>query len=69
MKKRSSDPNQLAASIVAKATAVAAEEKPEKNPAAVTLGHLGGLKSGPARKAKHSEKRRKEIARTAARAR
>lgn len=40
-----------------------------KNPAAVALGRLGGLKGGPARKAKLSAKRRSEIARKAARAR
>jgi hypothetical protein len=40
-----------------------------KNPAAVALGHLGGLKGGPARAKKLSEKERKEIARKAAKAR
>ena len=40
--------------------------KPEKNPAAVTLGRLGGLKGGKARAEKLSAKRRKEIAKKAA---
>ena len=43
--------------------------QPAKNPAAVALGRLGGLKGGKARKAKLSAKRRKEIAQKAARAR
>ena len=41
----------------------------EKNPAAVALGRLGGLKGGPARARKLSAKRLKEIARKAAKAR
>ena len=43
--------------------------KPEKNPAAVALGRLGGLKGGAARAVSLSAKRRKEIARKAASAR
>jgi hypothetical protein len=73
-KKRPRDISQLAASIVADATA---EDKPEKllsatsgkNPAAVALGRLGGLKGGKARAAKLSAKKRKEIAKKAAKAR
>lgn len=41
----------------------------EKNPAAVALGRLGGLKGGKARAEKLSAKERKEIAKRAARAR
>lgn len=41
----------------------------EKNPAAVALGRLGGLKGGRARVEKLSPERRKEIARRAARVR
>jgi hypothetical protein len=41
----------------------------EKNPAAVALGRLGGLKGGKARAAKLSPKRRSEIARNAVNAR
>jgi len=37
----------------------------EKNPAAVALGRLGGLKGGKARAAKLSPERRSEIARRA----
>jgi hypothetical protein len=40
--------------------------EPEKNPAAVALGRLGGLKGGKARAEALSAKRRKEIARKAA---
>jgi hypothetical protein len=40
-----------------------------KNPAAVSLGRLGGKKGGPARAAKLSKKRRSEIAKKAAAAR
>ena len=39
------------------------------NPHAAALGRLGGLKGGPARAARLSPRRRREIARTAARAR
>ena len=44
-------------------------EKSEKNPAAVALGKLGGLKGGPARAKSLSAKRRAEIAKRAAKAR
>ncbi len=43
--------------------------KPEKNPAAVALGRLGGKKGGPARAAKLTPEQRKEIAKKAAAAR
>lgn len=56
------DINQLAKSLVEKATS-------EKNPAAVALGKLGGLRGGKARAAKLSPRRRKIIARKAAKAR
>ena len=62
--KRPQDVNFLAADIVAEATGDS-----EKNPAAVALGRLGGLKCGAARAKKLSKKRRSEIARKAARAR
>ena len=42
---------------------------PEKNPAAVALGRLGGKKGGKARAEKLSPERRSEIARAAAAAR
>lgn len=44
-------------------------EESGKNPAAVALGRLGGLKGGPARARKLSKARRQEIARKAAQAR
>ena len=61
------DLNELAASVVAQATDKSdpAEAREDgKNPAAVALGRLGGLKEGKARAEKRSE-----IARTAAKAR
>ncbi len=41
-------------------------EKPQKNPAAVALGRLGGLKGGKARAKKLTAVQRSEIARKAA---
>jgi hypothetical protein len=41
----------------------------KKNPAAVALGRLGGLKGGPARAEKLTPKQRSEIARNAVLAR
>ena len=70
MPKRSSKPrdvNSMAASIVAEATGEAPEDT--RNPAAVALGRLGGLKGGKARAAKLSPKKRSEIAKKAAAAR
>ena len=67
-KKKSRDINTLASQIVEEATGEAAS-KPEdstKNPAAVALGKLGGLKGGKARAEKLSPEQRKEIARKAA---
>jgi hypothetical protein len=77
MPKRSSihrapqDENQLAKSIVDELTIDEDEQEPqpEKNPAAVALGRLGGLKGGKARAKKLSDKHRKEIAKKAAAAR
>ena len=67
MPKRSSkDVNIIASNIVDKATD---EAHIVKNPAAVALGRLGGLKGGKARAEKLSPKRRKEIAVKAASAR
>ncbi len=43
--------------------------QPQKNPAAVALGRLGGLKGGKARAAKLSSKKRREIAQKAAKTR
>ena len=43
-----------------------AAKKTAKNPAAVALGRLGGLKGGKARAEKLSDERRREIAKRAA---
>ena len=69
------DVNELAFNIVQQTT----EEQPidktypnlpaDKNPHAVALGRLGGLKGGPARAKKLSKKKRSEIAQKAAQAR
>lgn len=72
MPKRSrkpTDPNALAKAIVAESTEDGEPEDDGKNPAAVALGRLGGLKGGKARAAKLSKKRRSEIAKKAAEAR
>ena len=76
-KKTPRDLNKLASFITDQATsedsskedAPTTEEKSQKNPAAVELGRLGGLKGGRARAKKLTEEQRKEIARNAARAR
>jgi len=71
--KKEADLNRLAKSIVEQATtdeqlqAKAIEDG--KNPAAVSLGRLGGLKGGKARAEKLSPEQRKEIAKKAACAR
>jgi len=75
MPKRSSkkntpkDINQLAAYIVKQSTSVQEEPAKEKNPAAVALGKLGGLKGGKARAEKLTPEQRKEIAKKAAQSR
>jgi len=70
-KKRPRDISQLAASIDQEATVESTpkEPPPKKNPAAVALGRLGGLKGGKVRAEKLSAKKRKEIAKKAAKAR
>jgi len=75
-KKRPRDTNALAKSIVDDATSEAADGPADdapaddgKNPAAVALGRLGGLKGGKARAEKLTKKRRTEIAKKAAAAR
>ncbi len=72
-KKRPVDINELAASIVSDAVEEGQDEKkedkpeqPAKNPHAVALGRLGGLKGGKARAAKLSPKKRRDIAKKAA---
>ena len=69
-KKRPADLNLLAASIVDEATNdQPAVDTSGKNPNAVALGRLGGLKGGKARAKKLTKKQRSEIARKAAIAR
>jgi hypothetical protein len=73
-RKRPRDPNQLAKFIVDAATGAgednsATPEQQGKNPAAVALGRLGGLKGGKARAAKMRPEDRTRIAREAAAAR
>lgn len=69
MPKRSSkDLNQAAFNVVQQVTQQAKAE-PAKNPAAVALGRLGGLKGGKARAASLSATKRKQIARKAANSR
>lgn len=66
------DFNQLAFEVVQKAIGAMPKEElpdPNKNPAAVTLGRMGGLKGGKARAEKLSPQRRTEIAKKAAKSR
>jgi len=63
------DPNALAARVVAMATEEESElpkKATTKNAAAVALGRQGGLKGGKARAAKLSPEKRSEIAKKAA---
>lgn len=65
---RPKDTNQLAKYILDVTTGEAENETPEqtKNPAAVALGRLGGLKGGKARANSLTPEQRKEIAQKAA---
>jgi len=64
------DANLVAFSVVQQAIGEQPKPEPkEKNPAAVSLGRLGGLKGGKARAAKLTPEQRAEIAKTAARTR
>jgi hypothetical protein len=76
-KARPRDPNQLAYQIMLESTGQAPKYDPNapkpvdlsKNPAAVALGRLGGLKGGVARAAKLGPRKRSQIAARAAKAR
>jgi hypothetical protein len=76
-KKRPRDPNQLAYQIMLESTGQTPKFNPEqpealdpfKNPHAVALGRLGGLKGGEARAAALSPRKRSQIAAKAAKAR
>lgn len=67
--KRPRDVNALARAIVDEATGQTKAEPDTRNPHAVALGRMGGLKGGKARAAKLSPKRRSAIAKKAAQAR
>jgi len=64
-KKKPADHQQLARRVL-DAVVPDAEPAKKKNPAAVALGKLGGLKGGKARAAKLSPAKRKAIAKKAA---
>jgi hypothetical protein len=76
-KKRPRDPNQLAHQVFLESIGeapkfdgtVAVAPNPNKNPHAVALGRLGGLKGGAARAAKLAPKKRSQIAAKAAKTR
>jgi hypothetical protein len=78
-KKPPRDPNQLAYQIMLESTgqapkfnpneAASKPDDPTKNPHAVALGRLGGLKGGVARAAALGPKKRSQIAAKAAKAR
>jgi hypothetical protein len=76
-KKRPRDPNQLAYQIMLESTGQSpkydpsqeSQPDPNKNPNAVALGRLGGLKGGHARAAALSQRKRSQIAAKAAKAR
>jgi len=73
-KEEEKDINEIAFSIVQQATGQIPKQAPpdapqKKNPAAVTLGRLGGLKGGKARAKTLTPKQRSEIAKAAANAR
>jgi hypothetical protein len=69
-RKRPSDKNQLAKSIVDMATGTAPKPSPaDKDPAAVALGRKGGLKGGKARAKAMTPKQRSASAKKAAKAR
>ena|ERR1039457_7050960 len=76
-KKRPRDPNQLAYQIMLESTGQTLKFNPEaekpidssKNPHAVALGRLGGLKGGVARAEALSPRKRSQIAAKAAKAR
>lgn len=65
------DVNQMASNLIDAISGDLLAEQPEssKNPAAVALGRLGGLKGGKARAKKLSASRRRAIAKQAAKSR
>ena len=71
--RKTSDPNVAAFRVMQHVIAMSegreSPAQPAKNPAAVALGRLGGLKGGKARAKALSPRKRKAIAKKAARAR
>jgi hypothetical protein len=67
-KSKHPDPSEIARRVL-DAVVPDAEPPKEKNPAAVALGRLGGLKGGKARAAKLTAEQRKVIAQNAAKKR
>jgi len=69
-KRTSKDVNQMAKNVVNRIIELTeGSDKPDKNPAAVALGRMGGLKGGAARAKSLTAKKRTDIARKAAKAR
>jgi hypothetical protein len=70
-KRKTTDPNVAAFRVMQHVIAMSEgqPQPPAKNPAAVALGRLGGLKGGKARAEKLGPRKRREIARKAANAR
>jgi hypothetical protein len=67
--KKPRDVNAIARAFLDEATGESQPDYGNKNPHAVELGRLGGIKGGPARAAKLSAKKRSEIAKRAAQSR
>lgn len=67
--RKKQDINEKAFTTVQKLTGQLFDDDLNKNPAAVELGRLGGLKGGKARAANLTSKQRKSAARRAAQAR
>lgn len=63
------DVNETAYSVIRQATGQIPKVEPQKNPAAVALGLLGGSKGGKARAKNLTSKQRSAAAKKAARAR
>ena len=68
-RRQARDPNEAAHGTIRHVMGMSDEPPAAKNPAAVELGRLGGLKGGRVRAERLSSERRVEIARQAARAR
>lgn len=68
VKRPPSDPNRAARSVL-DAVIARTEGEPAKNPAAVALGRMGGLKGGKARAEAMTQKQRSASAKKAAKAR